>query len=49
MDLFNRLHELGNTIVVVTHEEHIAQHSRRIVRFRDGLIESDLENSPRAV
>ena len=47
MDLFNRLYELGNTLIVVTHEEHIAQHSRRIVRFRDGLIESDLENSTR--
>ena len=42
MDLFDDLHAGGNTIILVTHEEHIAQHSRRIVRFRDGLIESDL-------
>ena len=41
MELFHRLHEEGNTIIVVTHEEHIAQHSRRIVRLRDGVIETD--------
>lgn len=41
MELFDQLHAVGNTIILVTHEEHIAQHSRRIVRFRDGLIESD--------
>jgi putative ABC transport system ATP-binding protein len=41
MDLFERLYELGNTIIVVTHEEDIARHARRIVRLRDGLIESD--------
>ena len=41
MDLFNELHRAGNTIILVTHEEHIARHSCRIVRFRDGLIESD--------
>ena len=41
MDLFEHLYELGNTIIVVTHEEDIARHARRIVRLRDGLIESD--------
>ena len=41
MELFNELHRAGNTIILVTHEEHIARHSCRIVRFRDGLIESD--------
>ena len=41
MQLFESLYEQGNTIIVVTHEEDIAQHSRRIVRLRDGLIESD--------
>ena len=41
MDLFEKLYELGNTIIVVTHEEDIARHARRIVRLRDGLIESD--------
>jgi putative ABC transport system ATP-binding protein len=43
MALFEILYEAGNTIVVVTHEEQIADHARRIVRLRDGLIESDLE------
>jgi putative ABC transport system ATP-binding protein len=41
MALFEQLYELGNTIIVVTHEEEIAQHARRIVRLRDGLVESD--------
>jgi len=41
MELFNQLHADGNTIILVTHEEHIAQYSHRIVRFRDGYIESD--------
>ncbi|MBI2503779.1 MAG: ABC transporter ATP-binding protein [Candidatus Latescibacteria bacterium] len=41
MELFARLHQEGNTIVLVTHEEDIAAHSHRIVRFRDGQVESD--------
>ena len=41
MHLFEALHVAGNTILVVTHEEEIAQHSRRIVRLRDGKIETD--------
>jgi putative ABC transport system ATP-binding protein len=41
MALFEELYEQGNTIIVVTHEEDIARHARRIVRLRDGLIESD--------
>ena len=41
MALFEQLYELGNTIIVVTHEEDIARHARRIIRLRDGLIESD--------
>jgi putative ABC transport system ATP-binding protein len=43
MALFEQLYEQGNTIIVVTHEEDIARHARRIVRLRDGLIESDAE------
>jgi ABC-type lipoprotein export system ATPase subunit len=41
MALFEDLYEQGNTLIVVTHEEDIARHARRIVRLRDGLIESD--------
>ena len=41
MDLFDQVHATGNTILLVTHEEHLARRSHRIVRFRDGRIESD--------
>jgi putative ABC transport system ATP-binding protein len=44
MDLFEELHSKGNTIIMVTHEEDIAQYSHRIIRLRDGLIESDSPN-----
>jgi putative ABC transport system ATP-binding protein len=42
MQLLEDLYAQGNTIIVVTHEEDIARHARRIVRLRDGLIESDV-------
>lgn len=42
MNLFAEIHGKGNTIVLVTHEEDIARHAHRIVRLRDGLIESDV-------
>jgi putative ABC transport system ATP-binding protein len=41
MGLFGRLYESGHTIVIVTHEEEIAEHARRVVRLRDGVVESD--------
>ena len=41
MDLFSLLHEKGNTIIMVTHEEDIAEYSKIIVRLKDGLISSD--------
>ncbi|MBQ9470121.1 MAG: ABC transporter ATP-binding protein [Bacteroidales bacterium] len=44
MHLFEDIHSQGNTIIVVTHEEDIARHAHRIVRLRDGLIESDQPN-----
>lgn len=43
MELFDNLHKLGNTIILVTHEDFIAEHSHRIIRLRDGLTESDRE------
>ena len=44
MVLFEEIHQKGNTIIVVTHEEDIAQHAHRIVRLKDGLVESDAVN-----
>jgi putative ABC transport system ATP-binding protein len=44
MKLFDDIHKAGNTLVVVTHEEDIAQHAHRIIRLRDGVIESDTPN-----
>ena len=46
MGLFEELHARGNTIILVTHEDDIAQHARRLVRLRDGLIESDTLMQP---
>jgi putative ABC transport system ATP-binding protein len=46
MALFHELHSKGNTIIIVTHEEDIAKHTGRIVRLRDGMIESDVKNEP---
>lgn len=44
MDLFDQLYSKGNTIVMVTHEEDIAHYAHRIIRLRDGLVESDRHN-----
>jgi len=41
MDIFEKLYEAGNTIIIVTHEEYIAEHTNRIIRLRDGMIERD--------
>jgi putative ABC transport system ATP-binding protein len=41
MDLFAQIHAAGNTVVLVTHEEDIAAYAHRVVRLRDGLVESD--------
>jgi putative ABC transport system ATP-binding protein len=44
MNLFQDLHDKGNTIILVTHEDDIAHYSHRIIRLRDGLIEWDRKN-----
>jgi putative ABC transport system ATP-binding protein len=44
MGLFEEIHNKGNTIILVTHEEDIALHAHRIVRLKDGLVESDAPN-----
>ena len=45
MRLISEIHDKGNTIVLVTHEEDIARYAHRIIRLRDGLVESDKTNS----
>ena len=44
MGIFEKIHAEGNTVILVTHEPDIAEHAHRIVRLRDGLIESDSKN-----
>lgn len=44
MNLFNDIHKNGNTVILVTHEEDIAKYAHRIIRLRDGVIESDNSN-----
>ncbi|MEO7801240.1 MAG: ABC transporter ATP-binding protein [Ginsengibacter sp.] len=41
MDIFGKIHSEGNTVILVTHEEDIANHAHRIIRLKDGVIESD--------
>lgn len=44
MELFHELHQKGNTIIMVTHEDDIAHYAHRVVRLRDGLVETDTVN-----
>ncbi|HLP21467.1 MAG TPA: ABC transporter ATP-binding protein [Chitinophagales bacterium] len=46
MAIMEDISKQGNTVIIVTHEEDIAKHARRILRLRDGLIETDVENVP---
>ncbi len=44
MNIFKNIHEAGNTVILVTHEPDISEYARRVIRLRDGLIESDVLN-----
>jgi putative ABC transport system ATP-binding protein len=44
MSIFEKIHNDGNTIILVTHEPDIAEHAHRIIRLRDGLVETDIRN-----
>ncbi|HEU4606987.1 MAG TPA: macrolide ABC transporter ATP-binding protein, partial [Chitinophagaceae bacterium] len=41
MELFSNIQASGNTVILVTHEEDIAEHARRVVRIKDGIVEND--------
>jgi len=47
MDIFDTIHNSGNTVILVTHEEDIATYAKRVIRLRDGLIEKDEQNAVR--
>jgi putative ABC transport system ATP-binding protein len=49
MDIFTKIQAGGNTVVLVTHEEDIANYAHRVVRLRDGIIESDRKQAPAAM
>jgi len=44
MKLFDDIHAAGNTVILVTHEEEIAEHAHRVIRLRDGVVETDVRN-----
>jgi putative ABC transport system ATP-binding protein len=49
MEIFNAIHQGGNTVVLVTHEEDIANYARRVIRLRDGVIETDRRKSEQSI
>lgn len=49
MALFSEIHANGNTVILVTHEEDIAAHAKRVIRLRDGMVESDVKQAGVAV
>jgi putative ABC transport system ATP-binding protein len=44
LELFDQLHREGQTIIIVTHEEYVAHHAKRMIHMKDGRISSDLQN-----
>ena len=46
MEIFGKIHQTGNTVILVTHEEDIANFAHRIIRLRDGVVESDKKKPP---
>jgi putative ABC transport system ATP-binding protein len=46
LKLFERLNNLGKTIIIVTHEDEVALHAKRVIRLRDGRLQSDHQNTP---
>ena len=44
MGLFDEIHENGNTVIIVTHEEDIAKYAHRVIRLVDGMVASDIKN-----
>src|SRR5215218_3276729 len=49
MDIFGKIHSSGNTVILVTHEEDIAKHAHRIIRLRDGVLESDKKRTAEVI
>lgn len=49
MEIFGQIHDAGNTVILVTHEEDIARHAHRIIRLRDGIIETDEKKSSQPI
>ncbi len=47
--LFERLNQAGKTIILVTHEDEVAAHAKRVIRLRDGLVQSDTQNANRVI
>jgi putative ABC transport system ATP-binding protein len=48
MTLLDELHRAGQTIILVTHEDYIAEHAHRVIRLKDGIVESDSPTASRA-